>query len=104
MARRVSRGAPRADDARGAPGAGTVEENSAASGYSDAVERGLAREERYARQTLFTGIGRAGQERLGRARALIVGCGATGSVVANKLARAGAGHLRIADRDYVDGN
>jgi molybdopterin-synthase adenylyltransferase len=104
MARRGSRGAPRADEARGAPGAGVVEENGAASGYSDVVERGLAREERYARQTLFAGIGRAGQERLGRARALIVGCGATGSVLANNLARAGVGHLRIADRDYVEGN
>lgn len=60
--------------------------------------------ERYTRQTLFAGIGRAGQERLGRARVLIVGCGATGSVLANNLARAGIGHLRIADRDFVEGN
>jgi adenylyltransferase/sulfurtransferase len=66
--------------------------------------RGLHAAERYARQTLFTGIGREGQERLGRARVLIVGCGATGSVLANNLGRAGVGHLRIADRDYVEGN
>jgi adenylyltransferase/sulfurtransferase len=66
--------------------------------------RGLHAGERYARQTLFAGIGRAGQERLSQARVLIVGCGATGSVLANNLGRAGVGHLRIADRDYVEGN
>jgi hypothetical protein len=60
--------------------------------------------ERYSRQTLFTGIGREGQERIAQARVLIVGCGATGSVLANNLARAGVGHLRIADRDFVEGN
>jgi adenylyltransferase/sulfurtransferase len=66
--------------------------------------RGLLAGERYARQTLFHGVGRAGQERIGRARILIVGCGATGSVLANNLARAGVGYLRIVDRDYVEGN
>jgi molybdopterin/thiamine biosynthesis adenylyltransferase len=35
-------------------------------------------------------------------RALIVGCGALGSVVANTLCRAGVGHLRIVDRDFVE--
>lgn len=68
------------------------------------AERGLDAGERYARQTLFAGIGAAGQRRIGQARMLIVGCGATGSVLANNLARAGVGHLRIADRDYVEGN
>src|SRR5689334_13836806 len=68
------------------------------------TERGLDAAERYARQTLFVGIGREGQRAIGRARMLIVGCGATGSVLANNLARAGVGHLRIADRDYVEGN
>lgn len=64
----------------------------------------LSAGERYARQTLFMGIRREGQERISRARVLIVGCGASGSVLANNLARAGVGHLRIADRDYVEGN
>src|SRR5262249_40174769 len=68
------------------------------------VERSLGAAERYVRQTIFAGIGREGQKRIGRARALVVGCGATGSVLANNLARAGVGHLRIADRDYVEGN
>lgn len=59
-------------------------------------------EERYSRQVLFPGIGTQGQRQLGRARATIVGCGATGSVLAGLLARAGVGSLRIIDRDYVE--
>ena len=56
---------------------------------------------------LFRGIGAAGQEKLGRTRVVIVGCGATGSAVAALLARSGvgaapAGLLRIIDRDYVE--
>ncbi len=35
-------------------------------------------------------------------RALIVGCGALGSVIANTLARAGVGFLRIVDRDFLE--
>jgi len=58
--------------------------------------------ERYSRQILFRGIGAEGQRRLGMAKVAIVGCGATGSVVASLLARAGVGLLRIIDRDYVE--
>jgi molybdopterin/thiamine biosynthesis adenylyltransferase len=74
------------------------------SARDERAERGLGAGERYARQTLFAGIGLGGQERIARGRVLIVGCGALGSVLANNLARAGVGHLRIADRDYVEGN
>ena len=66
--------------------------------------RGLTAEQRYTRQTLFVGLGVAGQERLSRARVLIAGCGALGSVLANSLARAGVGYLRLVDRDFVEGN
>ncbi len=59
-------------------------------------------EERYSRQILFPGIGAEGQRRLAGARAVIVGCGATGSALASLLARAGVGYLRILDRDYVE--
>lgn len=59
---------------------------------------------RYSRQTLFAGIGPAGQERLRAATVAIVGCGALGTVLANNLARAGVGHLRIADRDFIELN
>jgi len=58
--------------------------------------------EKYSRQILFAGIGGPGQENLLRASAVIVGCGALGTVVANLLVRAGVGRLRIIDRDYVE--
>jgi len=58
--------------------------------------------ERYSRQILFNGIGEEGQRRLLQSRALIVGCGALGSAHAESLARAGVGHLRIVDRDFVE--
>src|SRR5437879_872711 len=73
-------------------------------GHDADIERSLGSGERYQRQALFFGIGREGQVRIGRARVLIVGCGATGSVLANNLARAGVGYLRIVDRDFVEGN
>lgn len=59
-------------------------------------------QERYSRQILFNGIGKEGQERLGAARALLIGCGALGSAHAEALARAGVGKLRIVDRDFVE--
>ena len=58
--------------------------------------------EKYSRQVLFAGIGEAGQERLLASSAVLVGCGAIGSVVAGLLARAGVGRLRIIDRDFVE--
>jgi len=58
--------------------------------------------EKYSRQVLFAGIGKAGQERLLASRAVIVGCGAIGAAAANLLVRAGVGHLRILDRDFVE--
>ena len=38
-------------------------------------------DERYSRQVLFKEIGAAGQDKLAAARVVIVGCGATGSVL-----------------------
>jgi len=58
--------------------------------------------ERYSRQILFSGIGEAGQEHLLGAKAVLVGCGALGTVAANLLVRAGVGELRIIDRDFVE--
>lgn len=60
--------------------------------------------DRYSRQTALPQIGRDGQERLLAARVLICGCGALGTVLANTLARAGVGHLRIVDRDFLELN
>jgi molybdopterin/thiamine biosynthesis adenylyltransferase len=58
--------------------------------------------EKYSRQILFRGIGEAGQEKLLSAGAVLVGCGALGTVVANLLVRAGLGNFRIIDRDFVE--
>ncbi len=57
---------------------------------------------RYARQVVFPGIGLAGQRALMEARVTVIGCGATGSVLANHMARAGVGRLRLVDRDFVE--
>jgi molybdopterin/thiamine biosynthesis adenylyltransferase len=61
-----------------------------------------AQREKYSRQLLFGEIGELGQERLLSGRAVIVGCGALGTVAANLLVRAGVGRLRIIDRDFVE--
>ena len=58
--------------------------------------------DRYHRQILLPGIGEAGQVRLLGSHALIVGCGALGTVIADALARAGVGTLTIVDRDTVE--
>lgn len=60
--------------------------------------------ERYLRQTIFAPIGEAGQRRLMESRVVLVGCGATGTVIASYLARAGVGRLVVADRDFVERN
>jgi adenylyltransferase/sulfurtransferase len=62
----------------------------------------IAVDDRYSRQILFGGIGDEGQRRLFAARILVIGCGALGSAHAESLARAGVGHLRIVDRDFVE--
>ncbi|HLV95963.1 MAG TPA: ThiF family adenylyltransferase [Candidatus Acidoferrales bacterium] len=58
--------------------------------------------DKYSRQILFDGIGEAGQEKLLASSAVLVGCGALGTVVAGLLARAGVGRLRVIDRDFVE--
>ena len=58
--------------------------------------------EKYSRQILFAGIGDDGQQKLLGASAVLAGCGALGTVVANLLVRAGIGRLRIIDRDFVE--
>lgn len=57
---------------------------------------------RYHRQMLLADIGQAGQQKLAQSHALIVGCGALGTVIADSLARAGVGTLSIVDRDTVE--
>src|ERR1700726_3191823 len=58
--------------------------------------------ERYSRQMRFYGIGEEGQRRLQQARVPLCGCGALGTVLANVLVRAGVGHVRLVDRDFIE--
>ncbi len=58
--------------------------------------------ERYQRQMLLPGFGEEGQQRLLDSTVFVLGCGALGSVAADLLARAGVGHLVIADRDFLE--
>ncbi len=57
---------------------------------------------RYDRQARFAPLGEEGQRQLMSARALVCGCGALGSVIAETLVRAGVGLVRIVDRDFVE--
>ncbi|MFB0516821.1 MAG: ThiF family adenylyltransferase, partial [Candidatus Neomarinimicrobiota bacterium] len=58
--------------------------------------------DRYSRQTLFPGIGEEGQKKLGKSYAVIIGCGALGTVIATSLVRAGLGKVKIVDRDFIE--
>jgi adenylyltransferase/sulfurtransferase len=56
--------------------------------------------DRYAKQRIF--LGGQADDRLRSRRVAVVGLGATGSVIASWLARAGVGHLTLIDRDLVE--
>ncbi|WP_407469869.1 molybdopterin-synthase adenylyltransferase MoeB [Xanthomonas campestris pv. raphani] len=58
--------------------------------------------ERYSRHLRLPQVGIDGQQRLARARVLLIGAGGLGSPAAFYLAAAGVGHLRMADDDVVD--
>jgi molybdopterin/thiamine biosynthesis adenylyltransferase len=60
--------------------------------------------DRYSRQMRFYGVGEAGQRRLLDSHVTLCGCGALGTVLANALVRAGVGHLRLIDRDFIETN
>lgn len=57
---------------------------------------------RYHRQMLLPDIGAEGQRRLAASHALVIGCGALGTVALDMLARAGVGTLSFVDRDLVE--
>lgn len=59
-------------------------------------------QDRYSRQVLFAPIGPEGQKLIRKSKVVVVGCGAIGASVSSLLVRAGAGMLRIIDRDYVE--
>ena len=57
---------------------------------------------RYSRQIRFPQFGIESQQRLRKASALVIGCGALGSIICNTLTRSGVGRLRIVDRDFLE--
>lgn len=57
---------------------------------------------RYSRLSMLPGIGEEGILNLNRARILVIGCGALGSVCSMYLAASGIGYLAIADFDTID--
>ncbi len=57
---------------------------------------------RYERQMKIEGFGPAGQEKLKKAKVVVVGAGGLGTPAATYLAAAGIGTLRIVDNDKVD--
>jgi adenylyltransferase/sulfurtransferase len=58
--------------------------------------------DRYSRQSILPQVGPEGQELIRSATVLIAGVGALGSAIAELLARAGVGTLRLADRDFLE--
>ncbi len=58
--------------------------------------------ERYSRQIRFPQLGEDGQRALLNSRVTLCGCGALGTVLANHLARAGVGKIRVIDRDFIE--
>ena len=58
--------------------------------------------ERYTRQILFQHIGEERQKVLMNSSAVVIGCGALGTVSSSYLTRAGIGQIRIIDRDFIE--
>lgn len=57
---------------------------------------------RYQRQSRLPSIGESGQAKIAQSRVAIVGVGALGSMIAERLARSGVGFIRLIDRDWVE--
>lgn len=57
---------------------------------------------RFRRQIAYAPVGTRGQQALCNASVAIVGLGALGSTIAERLARSGVGSLRLIDRDWVE--
>lgn len=62
------------------------------------------REEYYSRQMVLSELGRAGQDRLRKSKATLVGLGGLGSVTSLYLTLAGVGQLTLIDQDTIEFN
>ncbi|GAB4224708.1 MAG: molybdopterin-synthase adenylyltransferase MoeB [Spirochaetales bacterium] len=62
----------------------------------------MSQDSRYFRQLILAGVGEEGQEKLARAKVLVIGTGGLGSPILYYLAAAGVGTLGIVDDDRVD--
>ncbi len=71
-------------------------------GGAGATTLGRRELRRYSRHLLMPEVALAGQERLSRARVLVVGAGGLGTPVLQYLAAAGVGRIGIVDDDAVD--
>ena len=60
--------------------------------------------ERYSRQILFQQIGEERQKLLMSSTVIVIGCGALGTISSSYLVRAGIGHIKIIDRDFIEEN
>jgi len=60
--------------------------------------------ERYSRQILFQQIGEERQKLLMSSAVIVIGCGALGTISSSYLVRAGIGHIKIIDRDFIEEN
>lgn len=61
-----------------------------------------SQQQRYLRNTILPEIGEVGQERLLKAKVLVIGAGGLGSPVILYLAAAGVGNITIVDNDVVE--
>ncbi|MFH0889830.1 MAG: ThiF family adenylyltransferase [Candidatus Aenigmatarchaeota archaeon] len=57
-------------------------------------------ENRYSRQIAY--IGKWAQDKIGKSKVCIIGCGALGSSSAELLARSGVGTIKLVDRDFLE--
>ena len=60
--------------------------------------------ERYSRQVFLQQIGEDRQRLLMNSTAVVIGCGALGTISSSYLVRAGIGQIRIIDRDFIEEN
>ena len=77
------------------------EESREAAGNKD-VSSSPTNSDRYANQKLIPEIGEEGQEKLKKAKIMIIGCGGIGTSAAQYLAAAGVGKIGLIDNDYID--